>query len=146
MEDDDIEDELEFDHYKQFTAMQDEEDHTLKQFQQDFKEAEFMQENKKRQDKPDFIKLCQQYVRRREHRWGDKTSAKAGSRNFLHHLAYESCKNPRYPQWLVKMAINSQPHLMGVVDEKGRTPLTGKLPLGHALYPYNLTRVFLISS
>lgn len=138
-----------------------EEDHAQEQFKQDFATAQAIQRDKTSQlsDVTDngtlsdeakaerrksingkFNEKFRDFVGRQQARWGDKTFEGAGARNFLHHLAYENPWNPSlqgyvYPQWLVKMASTSQPHLMGVVDGKGRTPLTGKIYLDEVLVP-----------
>lgn len=125
-----------------------EEDHAQERFKQDFATAQAIQRDKTSQlgevkdngtlgenakaerrkaINEEFNEKFRDFVGRQQARWDDKTFEGSGARNFLHHLAYEDPWRPGYvyPQWLVKMASTRQPHLMGVMDGKGRTPLTG---------------------
>ncbi|KAI3391719.1 hypothetical protein diail_6860 [Diaporthe ilicicola] len=122
-----------------------EEDHTREQFRQDFEKARMMQKEKadklaqiqNDEQKAKMKMITQEYnekfrhfAKSRSDRWAEKTSMAAGSRNFLHHLAYENSSSQFYPQYLVLAAtfitklISLVPKAMfNIQDSKGRTPL-----------------------
>lgn len=71
-----------------------------------------------------LIDCYQSFGRERKGNWHSQTQE---GRNFLHHLAYQPwVRNGRAcPLWIVTAAISARPELMGAIDHKGRTPLTG---------------------
>lgn len=79
-----------------------------------------LKDEERRINNEHFTKFGQE----RKSMWHCKT---LDGRNFLHYLAYQPwSRSSSYPLWLITLAILQRPELMGALDNKRRTPLTGK--------------------
>ncbi|KAK1961797.1 hypothetical protein LY78DRAFT_535222, partial [Colletotrichum sublineola] len=111
----------------------DDQDYVKLQFKRDLEDARRL--FPKRPEAVEQKKQAMAFVVERMTEWGKTTRE---GQTFLHHLAYYdyNCKPYVNLSWLMTRAIHKLPHLMGVMDNTKRTPLTVALSKNNAMFTH----------